>query len=129
MLYEKLINSVMNMLLNGEHEILDVLRKQYDQCILESVENTGVGFYANFKINTNAIKLQEPYSNLVFGDVYGTVNNEFGSVGFILFIRNGYISFLEGYSNKQNDWPDEDCITLSYFDTSKKRNLDNIFKI
>jgi hypothetical protein len=57
------------------------------------------------------------------GDVDGAVNEIEGAVGFILYIENGFITLLEGYTNIIDKWPEFiNEITLTY-DSGEKRDI------
>ena len=125
-MYDKLIKRVMNLLLNGEHEILRILKCQYEHSEIIDIEETGVGLYVDFKVSHEAIPLNDTVKqDFVFGDVNGIVDGINGAVGFILFISNGYIATLEGYSNVPGSWKSvNDEIPLVYI--NKKRDLKSI---
>lgn len=128
MIHEKLVKDVMNMLLDGESDLLQIIRKQYNIANIKSVEDTGVGFYINFEVPDIGLKLQSPIDSISFGDVYGIYDGIFGAVGFVLFIRNGFLSCLEGYSNIGDLWPaDDNAIKLCY-STQGERDISNLFK-
>lgn len=108
--FEKIL---MNILLNGDNEILKKLRKQYELSEVISREISNYGFFTMFKIPEN---MDLGISNFKFhiGDIDGKVNDIDYAIGFILFIENGYISMLEGYCNVMDEWPkDYSKIVLS----------------
>ena len=119
MIHRKLIEDVMNMLLEGNSEELVKLKKQYKKAKLKE-EVSKVGFYINFEINDKTDNIDN--KTFQIGDVYGTVNNQFASVGFVLFIKEGQILMLEGYTNGIiNEWPDDSKINLTYSNGKKTR--------
>lgn len=115
MRHVELANRVMEMILNGNEEVLSILREQYRNADIVSVENEEVGFYINYRVN-KAVMVTDGYNGTFqIGDVDGTVDNIDGAVGFILYIKNGYLNMLEGYSNIIDKWPEEDYeIKLKY---------------
>lgn len=127
MLHEKLVEDVMDMLLEGNLELLQVIKKQYNASTIKSIEDTGAGFYVNFEVRDISLKLQSPKDNISFGDVYGMYDGIFGAVGFVLFIRNGFISCLEGYSNIGGLWPTDDTDIELYYSTQGQRDFSNLF--
>lgn len=119
MIHRKLIEDVMNMLLEGNSEELVKLKKQYKKAKLKE-EVSKVGFYINFEINDKTDNIDN--KTFQIGDVYGTVNNQFASVGFVLFIKEGQILMLEGYTDGIiNEWPDDSKIKLTYSNGKKTR--------
>lgn len=119
MIHRKLIEDVMNMLLEGNSEELVKLKKQYKKAKLKE-EVSKVGFYINFEINDKTDNIDN--KTFQIGDVYGTVNNQFASVGFVLFIKEGQILMLEGYTDGIiNEWPDDNKIKLTYSNGKKTR--------
>lgn len=127
-MYEKLCDRVMNMLLAGDLEVLKILKKQYAKSKIISIEETGKGIFVEFETseeplpNSNKIK-----QDFVFGDVNGIVDEIIGAVGFILFVRDGYIVTLEGYSNVPGSWEKvNENLNLIYM--PEKRDLKKIEK-
>jgi len=60
------------------------------------------------------------------GDVDGNIDGIEGAVGFVLYVKNGYITLLEGYTNAVDTWPKSyDEIVLSY-DSGEIRNIENL---
>lgn len=90
------------MVLYGEDNKLEILREQYKESEIESIDFTGHGFFAYFKINDKCRKLER---DTEINDVIGFLNEEKIVVGFILFIREGKIQMLEGFSYDDN-WPE-----------------------
>ena len=111
----KLANRVIEMLLNGEDEMLSLLRNQYENADIISEEDNEVGFYINYQVKNENIITKKYNTTFQIGDVDGIVNGLQGAVGFILYIKNGYLMMLEGYTNLINKWPETDSqIELSY---------------
>ena len=110
-MYRKLIKRVMELLLDGDSEVLETLSGQYKCSKITDIKETGKGVFVNFKVIGKTMQLGGDiggHSNIkqdfVFGDVNGIVEGVAGAVGFILFVRNGYISTLEGYANVPGSW-------------------------
>ena len=115
-MYKQLTSRVMNMLLAGDYYVLNVLRNQFHSAVISSVEDTGVGMFVKFVISeSERIDEQKGVKrDFAFGDVHGVVGAS-GGVGFILFVRDGCISVLEGYSYDSADWKKvTDDIVLEY---------------
>lgn len=123
MKHKELIDKVMKMLLNGDDRILSLLRKQYEASEIVSVKSSAVGFYVDYKVSRFAVNEYDYNNTFQIGDVDGSINGVDGAVGFVLYIRAGYIVMLEGYTNALDHWPpDEKQIELSY-DTGADRDL------
>lgn len=123
--HDEFENGLMNMLLAGEDNILLGLRGQYDKCTVKARRFTGVGFYTDFKVN----RVHEPVAggkSFYIGDVDGAVDGNKGTLGFVLFIKDGFISSLEGYANLLDVWPEEySNIELTY-DTGANRDITSL---
>lgn len=126
MLHEELTKKVMNLLLAGNTKTLRELRRQYEKSQIISIEDTGIGFYINFEVSDSNLKLHLHKDCFNFGDVYGIYNGVFGAVGFILFIRNGFISCLEGFNSNGEKWPSKDIDIRLCYDTRGERNIPNV---
>lgn len=113
-MHEKLEKRVMDMLLHGEHELFKILKEQYESVESKEITNTGVGFYINYKVSSHRLD-EKKYSNKFhIGDVDGNVSGTNQNVGFILYIENGYMVMLEAYTYGDDEWPEDDLISLSY---------------
>ena len=105
------VKQVMGMMLDGEDHVLGTLRKQYAKSSIAGKEFTGVGFYFYFLVPEQVERLSGK-QDFVFGDVYGDIvgdaasfnSSEFG-LGFLLYIKNGVIATLEGYTYGDK-WPE-----------------------
>lgn len=98
------------------HIIRSMLMKQYgprspflDQLAVARVENrrmTGVGIFVDLLIGKKAA--QDDQINTEISEGYRTLlDAPRDLVGFTLFIRGGYLSFLEGYTFGDVRWPDD----------------------
>lgn len=102
--FEKFEKEVMENIINEDVELSNVLLKQYNSSFIKSREFTGHGFYTDYIVDDSlAIK-----NNLNFelGNTKAEINGLKFGAGFILFIRNGLITTLEGYSYGE-PWPSE----------------------
>ena len=95
--------AVLDAILEGDHPTLDILRAQARRMVLESREFSGAGFFLDFVVPE---ELAAPIPDAVIGDVTAEIPGLRHGAGFLLFIRNGRISFLEGFSYGE-DWPPE----------------------
>lgn len=118
----KLEVQVMNHLLSGENEILAVLRVQFGAAIVKSKEYSGAGFFVYFEIREEAPRLASDYS-FEIDDVAAHVTGLKNGVGFTLFIKNGVINMLEGYTFGEELWPKSIENYELYYTNKEKRNL------
>ena len=109
----KLENAVLTKLLAGGHPILATLRLQAEAAHLVTREYSGNGFFCTFAVPSG----QPPVaSNSTFriGDVDAKVKGLKHGAGFVLFVKNGYLDMLEGYSYEE-PWPAKlDEFALNY---------------
>jgi hypothetical protein len=96
---------VLEMLLRGQDEVLAILRRQAKQLEVTGREMTGVGFYAEFLVPPDVPRVP---GGLTFklGDVNGTADNVSHGLGFLLYVKDGALSVLEGYTYDE-PWPDD----------------------
>jgi hypothetical protein len=120
-------SEIIDKLLAGKAEWLSVLRQQVRAMQVRSRENTGAGFFTHFAVAADAPKLA-CQGSFQFGDVSAEINDLKHGAGFLLWIKNGTIDFLEGYSYDEpwpanvhpfhvhyaNDVRDEDALTKRF---------------
>lgn len=107
-MHEVLADKVVKMLLSGNNEFLQILRNQYENSMIKSIENSTAGFFVNYDVSNILIENENYMCDCQIGDVYGSVNDIEFAVGFLLYIKNGTIIMLEGYTNAIDNWPDND---------------------
>ena len=78
-----------------------LIQAQLEQATVASRRKTWFGFFLNFAVTPTT--LFEP-ANFELNDVYADIEGLENGAGFLLFIRNGKIAFLEGHSHDE-DWP------------------------
>jgi hypothetical protein len=105
-------NEVLEWLLAGEDPVLDALRQQFAVSTIKSRESTGVGWYINFDVPDSQKRLYEILvvkQDFCFGDVdVGLeVNDGLQEVGFLLWVKDGYLDYLEAYTYGFETWPEE----------------------
>lgn len=119
----RLANQVITMLLDGNDEILLMLMKQYKKSIVISEEESKVGFYINYQVERQ-LRIPEEYNGTFqIGDVDGEVNNVDEALGFILYVKNGYLTMLEGYTNIIDSWPETDSVIKLKYDMIPRNYL------
>lgn len=98
--------AVLEALLAGDHPVLAALRKQIPHATVTSRTMTRVGFFTDLRVPAGANSAPSSKSQLWIGDVFAEIDGLKYGAGFILEVRDGYLSQLEGYSFHEA-WPDE----------------------
>jgi hypothetical protein len=96
--------AVLDKLLAGDHPAIVILREQARVAAVASREYTGAGFFVSFEVPPNATSL--PQKKLRIGDVNAEIDGLQHGAGFVLFVRDGHLAELEGYSYDE-PWPNE----------------------
>lgn len=123
----QLESSVMNKLLDGNHPVLEALRAQARSATIEERKQTGAGFSIKFKLPKDAVRAPMQDGRFHIGDVEATISGLKNGAGFVLFISDGKIDMLEGYSYEEN-WPETiDILELRYKYPNREELL-NTFK-
>jgi hypothetical protein len=104
---------LMDMLLAGEQELFVKLRKQYEVAIVTDREFTGHGFFTGFKVPGQSLSIDNRSFTLY--DVGIDYNGEEPGCGVTLFIENGFIECLEGYTFTDNWIEDYDRVGDVYY--------------
>ena len=94
---------LLELLLEGDHPVLVVLRQQASLARVRSREFSGVGFFTRFEIPDN-VTLAEPPS-FAGGNVNIQMDEVAFGAGCVLFVRNGRLDMLECYTNAGDPWP------------------------
>jgi hypothetical protein len=95
--------AVLDKLLFGDHPVLVTLRNQTRNARLIKREYTGVGFYCTFEVLPDS-PLLEGKGNFEITDVNGETQGLEHGVGFVLFVRDGRLDTLEGFTFDE-PWP------------------------
>jgi len=103
--FTNLERSVMEMLLAGGDEVLAGLRCQFVTSTIASRETTGVGFYTTFNL-PNVVSRVAGGKSFKFGDVNATMPCLQHGAGFLLFVKDGILEMLEGYTYDE-PWPSQ----------------------
>ena len=115
----RLERAVLDMLLAGDHQTLVALRSQLAIAEIRERDLTGHGFYTDFAFP--ATKDVQPVTprKLVLGDVWASTGTGLpDGAGFLLFVDEGVLNFLEGFTYGGETWrPSEaDDFVLEYRD-------------
>lgn len=128
--FTSLESQVLEWLLSGEAPVLALLRDQLATSRVQSRDFTGVGFYLNIELPTTNKRIHEVLEvkqDFCFGDVgaYLEADDRIQEVGFLLWIKNGYLDSLEAYTYGLEKWPEEvNSFRLFYF--GDKHDLDDL---
>jgi hypothetical protein len=118
--------AVLEKLLSGESDIFQVLCNQYRRLQVAEREFTGVGFWMIFSLPSNVPPLPGRPS-FSFGDVSAEINGLKHGAGFELFVKDGYLRMLEGFSFDES-WPNTvETFSLCYMG-GPERNEDEVIK-
>lgn len=99
MTHEEFERIVMEKLLEGNDRLFSMLKKQYEHSAVASREFTGCGFFTTFSVPAPFVEYS---ANGKIDDVVAKFPDE-EAYYFILYIKDGKIDVLEGFSTL-NDW-------------------------
>jgi hypothetical protein len=126
----KFETDLLGMLLAGDNPVLSVLRKQLQNGTIRIRTQTEAGFYLIFDIPEDLPRITDESSStkadFCFGDIEATVKGLNNGAGFLIWVKNGYLKQLEGYTYGEK-WPLElSDYVLRYRDGT--RNIDKLSK-
>jgi len=75
---------------------VEAMRRQIDTAQVTSFENSGAGFFSDLAVADDAPVLLE---NSPLSGAYGSVLGIEHGMGFIVFLKDGRLSMIEGYCN------------------------------
>lgn len=126
----ELEKNVLDKLLFGDIEVLGYLKNQlaYINCFKRQM--SGTGFFTEFTISEKNFFI--PNLTFKLGDVSANIDTLKSGAGFLLYIENGLLSMMEGYSYAENWPPQIDYFELGYIDgkrdTDKLNALNSMYK-
>lgn len=98
--------AVMACLLAPEHPVADALRQQADHGRVASRKYTGVGFYTGLDVHPDAPPAPVKSGQMNLGDVTASIDGLNHGAGFVLWVEDGVLRELEGFSYDE-PWPEE----------------------
>lgn len=118
---------VLAVMLDGDHPVLASLREHVAVCRVLSREFTGVGFWTFLKVPLDTPRADIGPERIVLGGVYAEIEGVEHGAGFILFVEDGYLDNLEGFTY-DDPWPKQlGAYTLSAMTASgDDTNLDKV---
>ena len=127
--HEEFENKLMDMLLDGDDDVLKEIRNQFLKSTVKSREFTGGGFYTNYIVDKQITPVANGKTFEIM-DVYAYYRKIEYTLGFILFIKNGHLTELEGYTVTEFAWPyDYSEVTLKYDSPDGKRDSQKLKSI
>ncbi len=94
--------AVLKKLLDGDLLLLVQLRRQIEICRVVKRELTGFGFYTTLIVPDSIPRASGV--NIKFGDVVGEIPGLTSGAGFLIYLKDGVLDMLEGYSYDE-PWP------------------------
>ena len=114
-------------MLAGDHPVLAALRGQRSLVTVTGRELTGVGFFTTLRV-----PLAVPCAllgRLVIGDIDAKMRGLQYGAGFVLFVENGVLKTLEGFSYEE-PWPDVIAeLALAYRDPARQELLAELSRV
>ena len=118
--------AVLNKLLEGDHPALRELRRQSEVATVVSRRWTGVGFLTSFGLAEDTPRASLQGSKIRFGDVGARITGLQHGAGFLLYVDDGKLRMLEGYSYDEK-WPERfESFELHYLDP-KRQSVEEVF--
>ena len=90
-------------ILRPDHPVMNALRRQFERCHVASRQMTGVGFLT--ELDTDVERAPVRPGRLCVGDVTVTIDGLERGAGFLLFVEDGVLDTLEGFTYDE-PWPD-----------------------
>jgi hypothetical protein len=104
----------LEMLLAGADDRLAILRAQLNSATLDRREMSGVGFFTHLSIPPDVPLLVPGPRRMVIGDVYAEVTGLQHPAGFLLFVDDGALNFLECFI-VDDRWPETATLRRPYY--------------
>lgn len=106
------------------NKTLQILAQQTEKATVGKRDFTGAGFFTHFDVSPDC-PLLVGMPSFTFGDVQAEIDGIAHGAGFLLFVRNGKIDCLEGYTYDE-PWPEHiGRYSLSYTH-GDKRDIDEV---
>ncbi len=99
-------HAVIATLLRPDHPVFGALRLQFDRCVAAARELSGVGFFTELSIPLDAAPAPVRPGRLHLSGVVAEVEGLKHGAGFVLWIENGVLATLEGFSYDE-PWPEK----------------------
>jgi hypothetical protein len=93
----ELEQAVVDALLTGDDARLGALREQFSSATVTGREFTEAGFFTRFSVPATAARMAQPIKNPI-DDVCAELAGEESAAGFLLWLEDGALQALEGFS-------------------------------
>lgn len=110
--------AVLEKVFSGDVPLLVQFREQLGRCSVTTREATGFGFYTTLNVPESTARI--PGLDFKFGDVVGEIPDLSSGVGFLIYVKDGIVSMLEGYSYDEPWPPSIDSFRLRYVGGDKR---------
>ncbi len=111
-------------ILDGDHPILGALRLQLEAGVVSERRFSGAGFFIEWEI-PSGIPCAGVNLDLEINDVLASFPGAGHGARFVLFVRNGFLACLEGFTYDE-DWPSNIVqYDLKYLDKQRRLGLPN----
>jgi len=117
---------VMQALLDGEDDILSILREQLEATVVVKRKMTGVGFFTTFAVSDDVRRADDRSFKL--DDVIASISGLAHGAGFLLYVEHGALHMLEGYTYDE-PWPKEISEFELTYTAGEQRDLEALRKI
>ena len=97
--------AVVDALLDKQGDPFDTARQQLAHATVTKREFTGVGFFTEFAIAEDA-PVRRDLPDATLGNAGAELPGLQHGAGFLLFIRGGVVTMLEGYTYADDQWPE-----------------------
>ena len=91
--FEQFEKRVMEKILTGDDEVLEILREQYKGAVITERWFSGVGFFSTFQVDEKTSKVKG-YCSIQLTDFHAQCDELAHGMGFVLFIRDGIMTTL-----------------------------------
>jgi hypothetical protein len=112
---------VLRKLLEGQSKKLQLLQQQAELARIKTRDSTGVGFFAELSVPAE-LAIPELRKRFVLTGVSATIPGLAHGAGFALFIEEGRLMMLEGFSYDE-PWPSKIEDFVLEFDQEAPRDL------
>ena len=123
----KLERAVLEKLLDGDNNVfLEMLREQLPGITVSNRDYTGVGFYTDLVVAPKLVRKVAQPTNMTWGDVEADIEGTQHGAGFLLYVKNGIVSTLEGFTYDE-PWPDTvNKFSLAYTNVNRETELSQL---
>jgi hypothetical protein len=115
--------AVLAKLLAGDHPTLAIFREQLTRAGVRSRTSSGAGFFLTFDVPADSPVAPVRSGRIHFGDVAATFEPLKHGAGFVVFVRDGRLETLEGYSYDEPWLKEPERFELAYTDKDRSAVL------